>query len=97
MPDKKIAPKAVLQGDDINDCTCTRIGTYAVFVCQNCTPIPFTVTDRGRRDVGGMRQWDAIKDSVTESHRARQTLTRAAMDEGRKIERRVKRRQSRTP
>ena len=83
MPAKKLSPP-------ISDCTCVRVG-YALYLCQAHAPIPYELTDRGRRDVRHMRQWDAIKDGLVESNRARAALTRAANRAGRSIEARVKR------
>jgi hypothetical protein len=76
-------------------CECTRIG-YALFLCQVHAPIPYTLTDRGHRDARrhgeNMKQWDAIKDSVVESEKARQLLLRGAIHAGRTIEARERRR-----
>ena len=41
------------------ECTCARIG-YALFLCQEHAPIPYTVTVKGRREVDHLKQWDVI-------------------------------------
>jgi len=74
----------------LGGCLCARIG-YMLILCEEHAPIPYELTPRGHREVGRMRQWDAIKDSVTESAKARAAITRAAMLDGRKVEARVRR------
>ena len=76
-------------------CECTRFASGALFLCQLHAPIPYTLTVRGHREARAhgekMKQWDAIKDSLVASEKARSVLLRAAHREGRKIERRVRR------
>lgn len=75
------------------NCTCARIG-YALFLCQEHAPIPYVLTDRGKREVRHMRQWDAIKDGLVESVAARRVLNRQALGAGRRIEARERRRKA---
>ena len=43
-------------------CGCGRVGDgYALVLCQEHAPIPYALTDRGRRDIRHLRQWDAIE------------------------------------
>jgi hypothetical protein len=51
------------------DCECGRVG-YMLILCQEHAPIPYVLTDRGRRDVRKMRQWDAIFATLEERRRS---------------------------
>ena len=75
----------------MGSCDCGRVGDgYGFVICRLDAPIPYELTDRGRRDVRRMTQWQAIEPMLKESAKARQALTRAAMNAGRKIERRAR-------
>lgn len=53
----------------LRECLCARIG-YALLLCEEHAPIPFQLTDRGRRDARRMKQWDAIFDTLVERQAA---------------------------
>lgn len=61
-------------------CGCGRIGDgYALVLCQEHAPIPYELTDRGRRDAKKLRQWDAIAATLRDhgSPRTRRLLKAA--------------------
>ena len=79
----------------MGSCACGRVGdSYALVLCQEHAPIPYEVTERGRREAGLMKQWDAIHPSLVESLKAREALNKAARADGRRIEARVNRESS---
>lgn len=60
-------------------CGCGRNG-YALVLCPEHAPIPYVVTDRGRREVRRMRQWDAVFETLEatrESNPRRKAALRA--------------------
>ena len=74
------------------DCACGRVGdTYALVLCQDHAPIPYELTDKGRREAQRMTQWDAVKGSLVEATAAREAINKAARADGRKIAARVRR------
>lgn len=83
MPEKKLPPSLL-------ECGCGRNG-YVLVLCAEHAPIPYELTDRGKREVSRMRQWDAIKDTVVASTAARRALDAADRRAGRKIEARARR------
>jgi hypothetical protein len=40
-------------------CECGRVG-YALHLCQEHAPIPYTLSTRGQREARKLRQWDVI-------------------------------------
>jgi hypothetical protein len=84
----KPAPLTVVTGK-ITDCACVRAG-YALLLCQNHAPIPFELTDRGRRAAHHMTKWDAIEGVVESGNRERARRNREALAAGRRIEARVR-------
>ncbi len=71
-------------------CTCARIG-YAIFLCQEHAPIPYEITQRGRRAVGNMKQWDAIEPTLIQVVGEQRAIINAARRAGRRIEARTAR------
>jgi hypothetical protein len=49
----------VSESRGLAECECGRIG-YALFLCQEHAPIPYTLTVKGIRGARKMRQWDVI-------------------------------------
>jgi hypothetical protein len=75
-----------------DDCFCGRVGDdYTLLLCKVDAPIPYVLTPRGKRDAAHIKQWDVLQPVLEAGRKAAQTRRRAALAEGRKIERRVKR------
>jgi hypothetical protein len=75
-----------------DDCFCGRVGDdYTLLLCKVDAPIPYVLTPRGRRDAANIKQWDVIGPLLEAGRKRAQAERRAALAEGRKIERRVKR------
>jgi hypothetical protein len=80
----------------LRPCACHRDG-YMMVICQEHAPIPFELTDRGRRDIRHMKQWDAIEPLLRESMSAQAKSHRQALTAGRRLIAASKRASKRSP
>jgi hypothetical protein len=51
----------VARSDFSDRCFCGRVGdSFALLLCKVDAPIPYVLTERGRREARKLRQWDVL-------------------------------------